>query len=57
MVLPAGDHEVVFRFEPESYRMGNNISLVGSVLLILLTAGAFISLSVGRKKSEEDNPS
>ena len=35
MVLPAGDHELVFRFEPESYRIGNKISLAGSIILIL----------------------
>ncbi|MCU0461914.1 MAG: YfhO family protein [Bacteroidales bacterium] len=39
MVLPAGDHEVKFVFDPSSYRNGNRISLASSILLILLLAG------------------
>jgi hypothetical protein len=34
MTLPAGSHTVTFRFEPESYRTGNRVSLAGSVLLL-----------------------
>lgn len=41
MVLPAGDHEIVFSFKPSSYITGNRISLASSVLLILLIAGYF----------------
>ena len=39
MVLPAGTHEVVFRFEPEVVRKGSRISLVSSLLLGLLLVG------------------
>jgi len=39
MVLPAGTHEVVFRFEPEVIRQGSRISLVSSLLLGLLLVG------------------
>lgn len=41
MNLPAGSHTVTFRFEPDSYRVGNRISLAGSVLLL-----AFLLISV-----------
>lgn len=41
MTLPAGSHTVTFRFEPESYRTGNRVSLAGSVLLL-----AFLLLAV-----------
>jgi hypothetical protein len=34
MTLPAGSHTVTFRFEPESYKTGNRVSLAGSVLLL-----------------------
>lgn len=34
MTLPAGSHTITFRFEPESYRLGNRVSLAGSVLLL-----------------------
>jgi hypothetical protein len=39
MVLPEGDHEVKFLFDPSSYKNGNRISLASSILLILLLAG------------------
>ncbi len=37
MVLPAGEHKVRFRFEPAVYRVGEKVSLAGSVILILVT--------------------
>ncbi len=40
MEVPAGDHEIIFRFEPESYRTGTRISFASSLLLILLCAGS-----------------
>ena len=39
MKVPAGDHKVVFEFKPRSYYMGENISLVSSLLMLLLGAG------------------
>ncbi len=38
MILPEGDHEVRFFFEPDSYYKGNKVSLASSLLLILLIA-------------------
>ncbi|MBS0010826.1 MAG: hypothetical protein KFF49_05430 [Bacteroidales bacterium] len=38
MVLPGGEHEIIFRFEPSSYETGNKVSLVGSIILYLLLA-------------------
>jgi hypothetical protein len=40
--IPAGDHIVEFKFEPEVYYTGNKISLAGSVLTLL-----FLALCVG----------
>lgn len=39
MILPPGDHEIKFVFEPSSYFKGNKVSLASSVILILLLAG------------------
>ena len=47
--IPAGAHEVVFEFDPQSYRIGETISFVGSLLLILGLIG-FLFLSF-RKSS------
>jgi hypothetical protein len=43
MIVPAGDHEIRFAFEPSSYIMGNKISLVSSVVFILLLAGYLLA--------------
>ena len=37
MNVPQGDHEIKFKFEPKSYRIGEMISLVCSLLILLLT--------------------
>ena len=43
--LPAGEHDVVMHFLPESYRTGARISTITSILLLLLTlAGLIISI-------------
>ena len=39
MILPPGEHEIEFRFEPRSYIVGERISLAGSVLMALLILG------------------
>lgn len=39
MVVPGGKHQIEFRFDPASYRIGNSISLASSILLLLLIAG------------------
>ncbi len=35
-VLPVGEHDIVMRFEPKSYKVSSNISRASSILLILL---------------------
>jgi hypothetical protein len=52
MIVPAGTHEIKFRFEPSSYKTGNRISLMSSVLFILLAAG-YISMQLRTKIKAE----
>jgi hypothetical protein len=52
MVIPSGDHEIKFTFKPDSYFVGNKISLASSVLLILLFAGYFFAKLKMKPKSE-----
>ena len=44
--LPAGEHDLVMRFEPDSYRIGANVSRASSITLIILLllsiAGLFL---------------
>ena len=39
MIIPAGEHNVVFKFEPKVYNVGEKVSLISSILLILLLIG------------------
>ncbi|CAN5879193.1 YfhO family protein [soil metagenome] len=39
MKVPAGKHEIQFKFEPSSYYSGEKIALTGSILLFLFVAG------------------
>jgi hypothetical protein len=42
MIIPAGDHEIKFSFEPSSFKTGNRISLISSILFLLLSAGIIV---------------
>ena len=42
MVVPAGEHTVEFKFEPEIYYTGEKVSLAGSILLILFVLGGVV---------------
>ncbi len=39
MKIPAGKHKIEFKFEPETYQTGENIALIGSILLALALIG------------------
>jgi len=49
LVIPAGKHQVEFKFEPSSYYLGNKVSLASSVLL-LLAIGGYLFYSFKIKK-------
>ena len=46
-VLPAGEHDLIVRFEPTSYRTGARISRASSILLILLILASLASPDEG----------
>lgn len=43
MVLPAGNHKLEFRFEPAVYAIGEKVSLVSSLAVLLLLAGLVVT--------------
>jgi uncharacterized membrane protein YfhO len=54
LAIPAGEHDVEFRFEPASYEAGNTISLASSLILLLALAGAGVVQLRKRKRNEEE---
>ncbi len=52
MYLPAGNHKIEFRFEPESYTIGRMASIIASLLAILIII-ASIYFFVKRKNETE----
>lgn len=40
MIIPAGNHKLEFKFEPQSYKIGENVSLASSILLVLFLLSA-----------------
>ncbi|WP_162053584.1 YfhO family protein [Pontibacter pamirensis] len=52
MQVPAGQHTIEFRFAPKAYTLGNTVSLVSSILLLLVIVGA-IAYGVKKKPTKE----
>jgi hypothetical protein len=50
MPVPAGKHEIVFKFEPTSYSNGQKLIYAGNVLFFLALAGGIFSLWKNREK-------
>ena len=50
--LPAGEHDLVMRFDPDSYRIGANVSRASSITLILLLLLSIASLFLPARKKE-----
>ncbi|WP_207494247.1 YfhO family protein [Aridibaculum aurantiacum] len=49
--LPAGQHNIEFRFEPAAYYTGKTVTTIFSILMILLVAGAlFMEWRNGQRK-------
>ena len=50
--VPAGEHEILFRFEPEVVNFGSKISLAGNVTLLLIILGGIVYRVMRKRKSE-----
>ena len=48
--LPAGEHDLVMRFEPDSYRIGANVSRASSITLIVLLLLSVVGLFLPARK-------
>lgn len=52
-VLPAGEHDIVMRFDPKVYPVSENVSKASSITLLLLIAAAVAGMILGRKRKTE----
>jgi hypothetical protein len=52
--VPAGEHTLVMRFDPPSYRTGEAVSRATSILLILAALGALLSALLPRRRQESE---
>jgi hypothetical protein len=57
MIVPAGNHEITFRFKPASYTTGNTVQLASSLIFILLVAGYSGFLLRNKNSRGENDPS
>ena len=55
MVIPSGDHKIEFKFEPNSYFVGEKISMAGSIILVLFL-GAALFFEFRKKKVVIEEP-
>jgi len=52
--IPGGNHTLEFKFEPQSYRTGESIGLIGSILMLLVLAGVGFLAFRDKLKKETD---
>lgn len=55
MAIPAGKHNIEFRFEPQSYKTANTLMLVSSLLAYLLLIAAIASSFLKKKRNQPVN--
>ncbi|HEX2968897.1 MAG TPA: hypothetical protein VHO46_07300, partial [Bacteroidales bacterium] len=53
MIVPRGDHEIKFSFEPASYKTGNAVSLASSLLLFIAITG-YAVIGIFRKREDKN---
>ena len=51
-IIPEREGQLIMRFEPESYQIGENISRASSIALILLLIGSAAGMVVSSRKKE-----
>lgn len=50
-IIPEGEGQIIMRFEPDSYQLGENISRASSIVLILLLIGSAAGMIIFRRKN------
>ncbi|MBS2209864.1 YfhO family protein [Carboxylicivirga mesophila] len=47
LMIPAGEHDIEFRFKPQSFAVGQTVAIISSIIILLLIIGAVV---IARKK-------
>ena len=53
-IIPQGEGQLIMRFEPDSYQIGENISRASSIILILLLIGSVAGAILTSRKEDKD---
>jgi len=53
MYIPAGNHNIEFRFEPQSYTIGRLTSIIANIFVALLIIATIIFYAIKKKKPDE----
>lgn len=53
VMVPAGDHEIEWSFEPKLYQTGITVNTVGSILLFIFLIGVFVLECLKMKKTSD----
>jgi hypothetical protein len=53
MKIPAGEHSIEFKFEPRIWKIGNSVSLIGSLIFVVFIIGGIL-LSIRKNKSTDN---
>ncbi len=51
LMIPAGEHTIVFKFEPTSYKYGQMIALISSIIILLLVG--YWLFNIWRRREEK----
>lgn len=54
--VPAGKHQIVFKYQDELFRKGEQINTAGSVILSLIVLAALVAGVMKKRKQKEDTP-
>lgn len=52
MYIPAGDHKIEFKFEPNSYTIGRTISVIATILVLLII---IVAIYMGLRRKNRPN--
>jgi len=52
MYIPAGNHEIEWRFEPESFVVGRMVGIISNILVALLLIATIIFYWMRKKKPD-----